>query len=240
LKSEGRIHRTGRVCPAEVGRQYVDRRGERIACLARVITAILRTLKQDGGPLARRDAAIIRLLFDVALRRAEVVGFDTGDLDLAHGKIRIKGKGRTQKEWIGIPPPTVAALRAWLRVRGTVAGPVFLCFTRYGHARRTPARLSGFAVHKLVREYGLEHGVKLWPHGLRHAAITEAVNVAPSQGITLPEVLQCSRHSKLTTLQGYYDQCRVVQGTLASVCDWASRNQLSTATKRSRLPLPPS
>lgn len=201
---------------------------------AAAVAAILTTLERDGSILATRDRAILRLLFDVALRRGEVAGLDLGDLDLAQSRIRIKGKGRTAKEWLNIPAPTVAALRAWLDLRGTEAGPVFTKATTRGTLRAKPLRLSGHGIYKCVREYGLEHGIKTWPHGFRHSGITEAVRAAGPAGIDLTEVLQFSRHARLDTLLMYRDQLRDVQGTLASAVAQTATGPETVSTPESR------
>ena len=54
-----------------------------------------------------RDFAILRLLYDLALRRGEVVSLDLEDLDLEAKTIKILGKGRTEKEILTVPEPTV-------------------------------------------------------------------------------------------------------------------------------------
>ncbi len=51
-------------------------------------------------------------------------------------------------------------------------GPLFVNLDR-GHVRR---RLSGTGVYDLVREHGEAVGIRARPHGLRHAAITEALD----------------------------------------------------------------
>ncbi len=47
--------------------------------------------------------AILRCLYDLGLRRAEVVRLDLEDLDLAGGTVGILGKGRTQKMKLTLP-----------------------------------------------------------------------------------------------------------------------------------------
>ena len=49
-----------------------------------------------GKPKPVRDLAIVRLLHDLALRRAEVVELDLSDLDLETGTVSILGKGRSR------------------------------------------------------------------------------------------------------------------------------------------------
>jgi integrase/recombinase XerC len=57
-----------------------------------------------------RDRTIIHLLYDLGLRRSEVVGMDRVDVQLEAGTIAVLGKGRTQKETLTLPEPTKEAL----------------------------------------------------------------------------------------------------------------------------------
>jgi integrase len=75
--------------------------------------------------------------------------------------------------------------------------------------------LSDHGIYKLVREYGMEQGRRIWPHGLRHSAITQAVLASQADGISLLEVRQYSRHANVNQLVTYFDQTRDVQGHLA-------------------------
>ena len=61
---------------------------------------LLAVLEGTKSAKSRRDHAIIRLLFDLALRREEVVRLDRHDVDLQGNRVSILGKKRTQKEWL--------------------------------------------------------------------------------------------------------------------------------------------
>src|SRR5262249_16567066 len=65
-----------------------------------------------------RDRAILHLLFDLALRRAEVCSLDLCHLDLQAGAVEVLGKGRSRRERLSLPGPTSQALAAWVQVRG--------------------------------------------------------------------------------------------------------------------------
>ena len=56
---------------------------------------MLDTLAKRKDPKSTRDRAILRLLFDLGLRRAEVLRLDMEDLDLEAGTVAVLGKGRT-------------------------------------------------------------------------------------------------------------------------------------------------
>lgn len=64
-----------------------------------------------------RDKVFLHLLRDLALRRAEVVSLDLGDVDLSAGTLRTVGKGRLQKETLTLSTRTRQILAEWLEVK---------------------------------------------------------------------------------------------------------------------------
>ena len=90
-----------------------------------------------------RDLAILHLLYDLGLRRGEVVRLDLEDINLEKGTIAVLGKGRTQKEILSLPGATQRALGAWLQNRGIDTGPLFRSCDR---AHKGRSRLTGSAV----------------------------------------------------------------------------------------------
>src|SRR5205807_250629 len=77
------------------------------------VRAMLGLLAAGDTPKARRDAAVVRLLHDAALRCGEVVSLDLEHFDAA-GAVMVLGKGERQRRRIGLPEPTRAALLSWL------------------------------------------------------------------------------------------------------------------------------
>jgi len=160
---------------------------------------------------AKRDRAAVRLLYDLALRRGEVVSLDMEHLDLEAGKLSVLGKGRTERELVSLPEPTKAALLAWLEVRGTEPGPLFTNFDRAGKGNR----LTGRSLHRIVRDLGKAAGLeKVRPHGLRHAAITEALSLTNGN---VRMVQKFSRHKDLRTLNVYDDNRQDLGGAVAAL-----------------------
>lgn len=190
---------------------YRDTRGpgkQGVRCLLEAVSG------QRGKPAARNKFAL-RLLYDLALRCGEVVALDVEDLDLAQGRLAVRGKGKTEKQWLTLPEPTKAAAADWLAARGADAGALFTNFDRAGKGRR----LTNVSLYRIVRGLGEQHGLKVRPHGLRHTAITEACKAAQANGFGLEEVLDFSRHSRksIAVLMVYRDRERNVQGQLASL-----------------------
>lgn len=171
--------------------------------------AMLEQLAGRDDPKATRDRAILRLLYDRGLRRGEVVALDAGDVDEPQSRVAVLGKGRTEKEWLTLAPPTMAAVLAWLEVRGQAPGPLFHPLDR---AHRGPRRLTGAGVYEIVRELGAAAGLVVRPHGLRHAAITEALDRTRGD---LRAVQRFSRHRDLRLLLTYDDNRQDLGGEVA-------------------------
>jgi integrase len=87
---------------------------------------------------------------------------------------RISNLKPSSKMKLTLPPETKKALEAWIGVRGAAPGPLFLSMNRTHPGK---GRLTAIGLYGMVRELGRRLGFKVWPHGLRHAAITEALDL---------------------------------------------------------------
>ena len=181
------------------------------------VAEMLRLATEPRDSYAARNVAMLRVMFDLALRVSEVVRLDVADLELDRAALWVSGKGRADKELLSLPETTQAAITAWLRVRGAEPGPLFLTLGPRRNRRRSGRRFTARGIYRIVAELGEQAGVKVWPHGLRHTAITSAVEAAQDNGVTLDEVRQFSRHKNINTLLVYRDRVRDVQGQLAAL-----------------------
>jgi integrase/recombinase XerC len=184
---------------------YRDTRGPGAAGFRRLLEQLAGRADAKGV----RDRAILRLLFDLGLRREEVCRLDLADLNRQAAQIAVLGKGRTAKVPLTLPTPTLAALEAWLAVRGEGPGPLFFRLDRAGKGK---GRLSGQAVYALVRGLGEQVGLKARPHGLRHASITQALDATNGD---VRAVQRFSRHKSLQTLLIYDDRREDLAGDIA-------------------------
>ena len=117
-----------------------------------------------------RDRAMLHVCFAVGLRVSELTSLRLEDLSLQpHASLLVHGKGRRER-CLPLWKQTVAALRARLAVRGTIAAPEL-----FVNARREPLTRAGF-------EYILEKHLdiattrcpslatkRISPHVLRHS-----------------------------------------------------------------------
>lgn len=168
---------------------------------------VVAELMSKDDPLSARNLAIIGLLYNQGLRRGEVAALDLEHLDPERGRLSILGKGRSGREWITLAPGTCHFLSRWLSVRGTSPGPLFFNLDRA--AKR--GRLSATSIYRMIRGYGLGR-----PHGLRHSAITEALEATNGN---LREVMMFSRHKDPKVLMKYDDNRKDVAGDIASRID---------------------
>jgi len=195
--------------PSVKGEAYRDTRGPGVDGFRSVVEHLNKRI-DAGDPRATRDRAAVRLMYDLGLRRGEVVGLDVEHVDLTAGVVRILGKGRTEREERTLPEPTKAALTRWLDVRGRVAGPLFINFDRAGKG----GRLTGRGLAYIVKAAGVAVGMVVRPHGLRHAAITAALDAT---GGDLRAVQRFSRHRDPRTLMKYDDNRTDLGGKVAAL-----------------------
>lgn len=180
------------------------------------VSALLRAARGQRDPWKRaRDVAIVRTIYDLALRRGEIV-----TLDLCHALLEedppgllVRGKGEAGLRRITLPDPTRDAIAAWLLERGSEPGPLFLTGDRKTRRRQLATRLTGEGIRRLLAtlsERALLPRVR--PHGLRHAAITTALDTT---GGDLRRVQRFSRHADVRMLQVYDDTRADLAGEVA-------------------------
>lgn len=159
-----------------------------------------RSLAKGDNRRQRRDRAVFALLFDMAMRRGEVVSLALADVDLKLGIIAVVRKGKRERVKLRLPAATRRDLEAWCAVRGTELGPLFL---RTDHAGSLEP-LSGEAVRLIVRRAGTAAGLAgpIRPHGMRHAALTHGADL----GKPLLELSAFASHARPETTMGYIDR----------------------------------
>jgi site-specific recombinase XerD len=185
VRSPKRAGRLPRVLSVEDAGRLVDAPRSRAAADLR------------GDALARRDAAILELLYATGMRISELAGLTLERLDLARRRLRVMGKGAKERELL-FGRHAERALRAYLDsgrpflLAGSPAA-VFL------NARGGPlsARGARMVVDRWVERSGVPAGAS--PHTLRHSFATHLLE----GGADLRSVQELLGHANLQTTQIY-------------------------------------
>jgi integrase/recombinase XerC len=148
------------------------------------------------GALGVRDRAIMELFYSSGLRLAELVGLELTSIDLKDRVVQVLGKG-SKARIIPVGRAAVEALRAWLKVRATLAhsGESALFVGRNGE------RLGPRAVQARVAYWARRQGLNLrvHPHLFRHSF---ASHLLESSG-ELRGVQELLGHADISTTQIY-------------------------------------
>ncbi len=160
-----------------------------------------RALLKDGSDretvLARRDAAILELLYGSGLRIAELVTLDVTLLDAGGDVIRVTGKGDKERD-VPLGPFALKAIERYLAVRGQLqpAGDEKGLFLNV-----RGGRLTDRSVRRTVKKAGLVASLlkDLHPHALRHSFATHLLE----GGADLRSIQEMLGHSSLATTQRY-------------------------------------
>ncbi|NUN66294.1 tyrosine-type recombinase/integrase [Pseudanabaena biceps] len=196
--------------PTETVQSYRDTTGIKPDGIRKMLLSIDRT-----SPKGKRDFAILRLLWDNALRRNEVVSANIGDFDAEARSLQILGKGRgSQKSLISLNTGTISAIQDWLSCFETKSNnqPLFHALDPVyrGH------RLTGTAIYQIVDRIARNSEIskQMSPHRIRHSAITAALDATNGN---VRKVQKLSRHKKLDTLMLYDDNRTNMQGEVSSL-----------------------
>jgi integrase/recombinase XerC len=179
-----------------------------------------------------RDYAILRLLWDNALKRGEISNLNVEDFvsvgkasaasmeENLVGKLAIVDNRKIQHSFIALAPATTRAIGDWLAIRGNcqLQDPLFISLDR----RSKGHRLDGSSIYRLVRKFSEAAGIDkvVSPHQVRHSAITAYLdasqgNVRGAQGL--------SRHTSLSILSRYEDNRQQYQEQASNILAGLSR-----------------
>jgi len=146
-------------------------------------------------PHAARDRAIFEFLYGCGLRVSELVGLNLEDIDRAERWIRVRGKGKKERQ-VPFTSPAAAALDAYLTARGAVLPGQHAIFLNHRGGRLTARGAGG-----IVKLYGIlvNGDSSIHPHSFRHAYATHLL----ADGADLRAIQELLGHARLSTTQKY-------------------------------------
>jgi integrase/recombinase XerD len=167
------------------------------------VESLLAAVTGDDA-VARRDRAILELLYGGGLRISELVGLSLGDLAMDDGYLRAYGKGSKERV-VPVGRWAREAVQAWLAPSGRGV-MVPKRWARRGDAEavllnQRGGRLSRQGAWAIVRAYGDQVGLgeRLTPHVLRHSCATHMLE----HGADVRLVQELLGHASIATTQVY-------------------------------------
>ena len=143
-------------------------------------------------PHPARDLAILELLYGCGLRVSELVGLNLDDIDRAERWLRVRGKGRKERQ-VPFGGKAAEALERYLEDRPSREPALFL--------NHRGARLTDRGVRGIIKLYAtlIAGDSSLHPHSFRHAFATHLL----SDGADLRSIQELLGHARLSTTQKY-------------------------------------
>jgi site-specific recombinase XerD len=173
----------------------VPRRSEAAALLASASASA--DGPSDGAvpAVARRDLAVLELLYGAGLRVSECCGLDVGAVDVRRRTVTVLGKGAKVRR-LPLGDPAADAVDAYVRhARASlVVEPTDALFVNLRGRRLTPRD-----ARRILDRFPLPDGRTLHPHALRHAFATHLLE----GGADLRAVQELLGHADVGTTQVY-------------------------------------
>jgi integrase/recombinase XerC len=169
--------------------------------LPRVMTAeqtntMIDQVSQDQfeKPFPERDLLIFELLYGCGLRISELCGLNLDDFDYTERWVRVRGKGRKERQ-VPFGSRAAAAIERYMPLRQPMTDEYALILNYQG----TRLRVRG--ARAIVKFYArmLTGDSSIHPHSLRHAYATHLL----SDGADLRSIQELLGHASLSTTQKY-------------------------------------
>ena len=159
-------------------------------------------LKHSGGDTmrAKRDYAMLAMLFGCGFRRSELVGLELDDIQMRQGHwavVDLIGKGGHIRT-VPIPNWVKAALDQWTRAAGVCEDKIFRAVARRGKVwgRGISQNVVWYVVRTCCQRVGLEH---IAPHDLRRTC----AKLRHDRGGELEQIQFLLGHASVQTTERY-------------------------------------
>ena len=145
-------------------------------------------------PMPERDRALFEFLYGCGLRVSELVGLNLEDVDRSDRWLRVRGKGRKERQ-VPYAGKAADALERYLAVRPVARDEKAVFLNWRGK------RLSDRGVRGIVKLYAtmLSDDPSIHPHSFRHAYATHLL----ADGADLRAIQELLGHARLSTTQKY-------------------------------------
>lgn len=161
------------------------------------VVEVLDVMQNITGFEGIRNKLIVDLFYATGMRRAELIGLKTSNIDLSSSTIKVLGK-RNKERILPVLPIIKEQFDIYLKERSALMSIVdgdYLFLTKKG------LKLNDSFVYRLINSYfsTVSEKVKKSPHILRHTFATHLLN----NGADLNSVKELLGHSSLASTQIY-------------------------------------
>jgi integrase/recombinase XerC len=141
-----------------------------------------------------RDRAIFELLYGCGVRVSELAGLNLHDLDRSERWLRVRGKGRKERQ-VPMPGKAAESLERYLAERPVVRDQTAVFLNHRG------GRLTDRGIRGIVKLYAtfISGDPSIHPHSFRHAYATHLL----ADGADLRAIQELLGHARLSTTQKY-------------------------------------
>ena len=162
------------------------------------VKKLLEASREDSRPLARRDTAILELLYSSGLRVSELVNARLENIYLEDGAIRVTGKGNKTRV-VPVGSAALESLNCYLKgerpslVSRQSGSEIFL--SKWGK------KLTTTRIWQIVKQRAKLAGIEqnVYPHLLRHSFATHLLG----NGADLRVIQELLGHADISTTQIY-------------------------------------
>jgi integrase len=162
------------------------------------LRALLAACQADPTPFGTRDAALLTVLSRTGLRCGELLALEVSHFDPERGALVVgAGKG-PQERVVHLADEALSALTAWIALRGSEAGPLFLPIL--GGGRMASHGLHRVSVLDILRKRATEAAItRFSPQDLRRLFIRQLLD----EGIDSRLVQGLAGHVDVRNTRGY-------------------------------------
>jgi integrase/recombinase XerC len=160
-----------------------------------LVDGVLPAADKFERPYPARDLAIFELLYGCGLRISELVGLNLDDFDFSERWVRVRGKGKKERQ-VPYAGKASTALDRYLTLRKPATSGERALFLNHRGGRLTDRGARG-----IVKFYArmITGDSSIHPHSLRHAYATHLL----SDGADLRAIQELLGHARLSTTQKY-------------------------------------
>ncbi len=190
------------------------------------VRALLTHVESVDRPRACRDAAIIGLLFESAMRCDSVLSVELANVEIHHRRLLARRKGCWGQLFeFSMSRRTARNLGRWIEVGELTKGPLFRSL---GRRKNPPAAMTYDDVNYNLKYWAKQVGFtgRFTPHGLRHSGTTELLSCTGGD-VTLAMNYAGHRDPKTTML---YDDRRAA--SMSEAVEIVSRGLQTANAKR--------